>query len=160
MPGIALDGSEDLPKEESLGICPFCYREATRMAKDMVGTRFCIAGHQWLPAMSLLAVPHNQIPRDAPAENCYYGKCSTCNQPGVARYRDGVGTTLCINGHTWVPKQVPPKNNETKPIATEQNSGYDSPHQPTQQVTDLIESLTKRIASLEEQFEFFRKFGR
>lgn len=144
-----------------LGICPFCYTPATHVAKDMVGTRYCVTGHNWLPAMSLLAVPHNPIPRDAPVENCTYGKCPICYQPGIKRYRDGVGTTFCKDNHSWVPKAKPTsQNNETKPIATEQNPVYDPPHQQTPSVNDQLESLTKRIASLEEQFEFFRKFGR
>lgn len=128
MPGIALDGSEDLPNrfivdKPKLGMCPFCYEMATHMNKDMVGTHFCKNGHKWENAYSLLAIPSNARPRKAPAENCTYGRCPTCDEQGVNGARDIAGTSWCKNNHEW--ERYPMKQ---KPVATEQNPVYDSSH--------------------------------
>lgn len=127
MPGIANDGSEDLPNDRdqnALGCCPFCYEQAHSVAKDMVATHYCKNGHKWERARSLLAITSSARPIPAPPENCVYGVCPTCGDPGVARARDIEGTTNCKNGHEW--KTHPIKQN---PIATEQKPVYDSPTQ-------------------------------
>ena len=164
MPGIAMDGSEDLPNRfisdtpTRLGICPFCYECATHMNKDMVGTHFCKNGHKWESAYSLLAIPSNAYPRIAPPENCIYGVCPTCSLPGILRARDVEGTTHCRNGHEW--KTHPVKMNqfkerlmpfEQKPLATEQKPVYDPSHQVIQDLLKQIESLTKRVVALEAE---------
>jgi hypothetical protein len=135
MPGIAMDGSEDLPNRfisdqpTHLGMCPFCYEVATHMAKDMVGTRFCRNGHKWPHAHSLLAIPSNARPRKAPAENCIYGRCPTCDEPGVIGARDIAGTSWCKNDHEWTRyPRLPVQQTEQKPLATEQKPVYDSSH--------------------------------
>lgn len=127
MPGIALDGSEDLPNvidPNALGFCPFCYEQAYSVAKDMVGTHHCRNGHKWERARSLLAIVSSARPIKAPPENCVYGVCPECGEPGVQRARDGIGTTWCKKRHRWYPKQTP--QTEQKPIATEQKPVYDS----------------------------------
>lgn len=126
MPGIALDGSEDLPNIDpnALGFCPFCYEQAYSVAKDMVGTHNCKNGHTWERARSLLAITSSARPIQAPPANCLYGACPTCGEPGILRARDIEGTTHCKNDHMW--KTHPIKQ---KPIATEQNPVYDSPTQ-------------------------------
>lgn len=156
MPGIAMDGSEDLPecfivnkpKPPQLGICPFCYEYASHIAKDMVSTHFCENGHKWPHANSLLAIPSNANPRPAPLENCIYGICPICYTPGIERYRDGVGTTMCKDGHKWVPIK---QSVDPKPVAMEQKPVYDSSHQVIQDLLKQIEALTKRVVALEAE---------
>jgi hypothetical protein len=155
MPGIAGDGSEDLPnrfiedKPKLLGICPFCYAIADRMAKNMEGTRYCKNGHMWPNAYSLLAIPSSARPRHAPAENCIYGRCPTCDEMGASRARDIRGTTNCKNGHVW--EAYPIKQNaqtEQKPLATEQKLGYHVPYQVMQDILKQLDDLKTIVTNL------------
>ena len=146
MPGIASDGSEDLPNvfdPNALGFCPYCYEVATAVAKDMVGTHHCRNGHKWERAYSMLAVSGSARSRKAPPENCLYGACPKCLEPGISRARDMVGTTYCKNGHTFSAAEAITKT-EQKPIATEQKPVYDSPTQGenvklTNHIKDVVE---------------------
>lgn len=134
MPGIANDGSEDLPnrfivdKPQPYGICPFCFEGATNVAKDMISTNSCRNGHKWPHANSLLAIPSSQRQIKAPPENCVYGACPICLEPGISRARDMVGTTRCKNGHSFSAAKAITQSKQN-PIATEQNPVYDSPTQ-------------------------------
>lgn len=145
MPGIALDGSEDLPFNDDrtpvkLGMCPFCYEPATHMAKNPEGTRFCKNGHKWPNYMSLLAIPSSARSTE-PIDPQYtqYGLCPDCGKPGVIRARDIEGTTHCKAGHTWKANQM--KQNVENPVDQKQNSPYS-----TQQLIAKIESAVKTSA--------------
>lgn len=144
MPGIALDGSEDLPNIDpnALGFCPFCYKQAYSVAKDMVGTHHCRNGHKWAQRNSVLAIPSNARPLKAIPENCVYGACPKCREPGIRRARDMVGTTWCKNDHTFSAAESLTKTEQIS-IATEQNPVYDSPTQGenvklTQHIMDVV----------------------
>lgn len=149
MPGIASDGSEDLPNfgdPNALGFCPFCYEQAYAVAKDMVSTHHCKNGHKWERARSLLAIPSNVRPIPAPLKNCVYGVCPTCLEPGISRARDMVGTTRCKKGHSFSAAEAITKT-EQIPIATEQKPVYDSPTQGVNvKLTNHIKDVVAKAA--------------
>lgn len=147
MPGVSMDGSEDLPyipdddrTPVKLGMCPFCFFPATHMAKNPEGTRFCKNGHKWPNYMSLLAMTSSQRSTE-PTDPQYtvYGLCPTCGCAGTARARDIEGTTHCKNGHTW--KANESKQNVENPVDQKQNSPYDS-----SQLIEKIKSTVKQSA--------------
>lgn len=150
MPGIANDGSEDLPNiisndTKHFGICPFCYKSAISMDKDMHGTCACKSGHEWPSHMSLLAVPAVAHPRKAPPEHCVYGACPTCGEPGIKRARDGIGTTWCKNRHDWLASESIVKS-EQKPVAMEQKPMYDAPQAENVKLTEHIKRVITEAA--------------
>lgn len=124
MPGIAMDGSEDLPNDNTPAVkgdpitrCPTCYELGVRQDKSFERRTYCIAGHSWPHALGLLAKPFGF------AEPNMYGLCPTCNEPGVLRARDMEGTTHCKAGHTW---KAHPLKLEQKPVDPKQNQLYDT----------------------------------
>ncbi|MNS72807.1 hypothetical protein D3C72_1062270 [compost metagenome] len=118
----------------------------------MVGTLYCKNGHKWEHAHSLLAIPSNARPRKAPAENCIYGRCPTCDEPGVIGARDIAGTAWCKNDHEWTRyPRLPVQQNaqtEQKPLATEQKLGYHVPYQVMQDILKQLDDLKTIVTNL------------
>lgn len=164
MPGVSMDGSEDLPyipdddrTPVKLGMCPFCFEPATHMAKNPEGTRFCKNGHKWPHRMSLLAVPsHSRSTEPTDPQYFVYGLCPECGKPGTIRARDIEGTTHCKAGHTW--KTHPVKQNqqsEQNVVDQKQNVAYH-----VQQVVSRIEAAVKTSAhNARENAAYAGSFG-
>lgn len=147
MPGIAMDGSEDLPNDTKIHntFCPTCYSPGIQMAKNFELTTRCINGHSWPHAVGLLAVPHHQ----PVAESNPYGVCPFCGLPGVARARNLTGTTHCRGGHTWDAYPIKTESG----VALEQKSLYSlSPeaHETLKSLLTELRVVRRQLNHIEE----------
>lgn len=148
MPGIAMDGSEDLPSytghSHGSGICPWCFESASHEAKDFDRTQFCKNGHKWAWCRGCLAIPSNAR-RTEPIDpnDTVYGLCPKCGCAGVIRARDLEGTTWCANNHEW--KNHPIESYSG--VALEQNTQYSlSP-----EAKDILKSLLTELEGVRTQ---------